>query len=32
LGLLLGAVGKLACGVGMILLFLVNVLWRAYGS
>ncbi len=32
LGLLLGAVGKLACGVGMILLFAVNVLWRAYGS
>lgn len=30
LGLLLGAVGKLGCGVGMILLFTVNVLWRAY--
>lgn len=32
LGLLLGAVGKLACGVGMMLLFAVNVLWRAYGA
>lgn len=32
LGLLVGAVGKLACGVAMILLFAVNVLWRAYGT
>lgn len=29
-GLLLGAVGKLACAVSMILLFAVDVLWRAY--
>ncbi len=32
LGLLVGAVGKLACGMGMILLFAGNILWRAYGS
>ncbi len=29
LGLLVGAVGKLACGVAMILLFAANLLWRA---
>ena len=28
LGLLVGAIGKLACGVGMILLFAANILWR----
>jgi len=27
-GLLVGAAGKLACGVGMILLFAANILWR----
>ncbi len=30
IGLLVGAVGKVACSVSMILLFAANVLWRAF--
>lgn len=30
LGLLVGAVGKLACAVSMILLFAANILWRVF--
>lgn len=32
LGLLAGALGKLACAVAMILLFAANILWRAYAG
>jgi uncharacterized protein YqgC (DUF456 family) len=31
LGLVVGAVGKLACAVAMTLLFAANILWRAFG-
>lgn len=32
LGLLMGAVGKLACAVAMILMFAVSILWRAFSG
>jgi uncharacterized protein YqgC (DUF456 family) len=32
LGILFGALGKLACAVGMTLLFASTILWRAYGG
>jgi hypothetical protein len=32
IGLFVGALGKLACAVGMTLLFAANILWRAWNS